>query len=212
MDEPEQALAYAEADFAEPHERFVDLFVEKMGAQTNWGSRVLDLGCGPADVSLRFVRRFPQCLLTGVDGSAAMLDLGRQAVERAGLGQRVRLLQRYLPQEPLGAEGFDLLISNSLLHHLQNPAVLWQSIRRYGRSGAGVFVMDLARPDSEQALQGLVARYAAGEPAVLQRDFTASLYAAYRPEEVRMQLSEAGLDHLAVENASDRHLIVFGRL
>jgi ubiquinone/menaquinone biosynthesis C-methylase UbiE len=36
---------------------------------------VLDLGCGPADVTIRFAKANPGYKFHGVDGSAAMLKL-----------------------------------------------------------------------------------------------------------------------------------------
>ena len=56
MDDEAQALAYARADFAEPHDRFVALLRERVGAPAG---RALDLGCGPGDVTFRVARAFP---------------------------------------------------------------------------------------------------------------------------------------------------------
>ncbi|MBM4281932.1 MAG: hypothetical protein FJ137_14630, partial [Deltaproteobacteria bacterium] len=54
MDEATQAQAYADADFAAPHERFVDLFVASWPAARGPVQGVaLDVGCGPADVVVR---------------------------------------------------------------------------------------------------------------------------------------------------------------
>ena len=84
MDDVEQARAYAAADFSEPHQAFVEHFRQRF-ADCN-PKQVLDLGCGPADISIRFARAYPQCTLTGVDGAAAMLALGRDAVSAGGRG------------------------------------------------------------------------------------------------------------------------------
>ncbi len=46
MDEAEQARAYSEADFAEPHEAFVDAFAERHPRGP--GPLTVDLGCGPS--------------------------------------------------------------------------------------------------------------------------------------------------------------------
>jgi hypothetical protein len=100
------------------------------------------------------------------------------------------------------------LLSNSLLHHLADPLVLWQSIRRWSLLTSAVFVMDLLRPDSLREVQRLVDHYAADEPDVLRRDFHNSLLDAYRPDEVRDQLRRAGLRDLEVEVVSDRHWLV----
>jgi hypothetical protein len=74
-----------------------------------------------------------------------------------------------------------------------------------------VFVMDLMRPPSREAALALLALHAAEAPEVLRRDFLNSLCAAFRPDEVRLQLAAAGLSHLQVEVVSDRHLIVHGQ-
>ena len=211
MDEAEQALAYADADFSEPHNRFIALF-HRAFAYSPVAGTVLDLGCGPADVILRFARAHPDCRIDGVDGATSMLALGRSQVEAAGLSHRIRLIKGYLPGAELPLPRYDTIISNSLLHHLAEPSVLWQSIRQYGNPGAAVFVMDLRRPDNQQDLDTLVRQYAAGEPEILQRDFRHSLHAAYRPEEIRQQLQQAGLDGLNVSASGDRHLIVYGHL
>lgn len=210
MDDAEQALAYASADFEAPHERFVELFAERFPARVVSGP-VLDLGCGPCDITLRFARAYPRCRIDALDGAAAMLAHGRAAVERAGLGERITLIEATLPQVPLTG-GYATVISNSLLHHLHEPAVLWRAVREQSGPGAAVFVMDLMRPASRDEAQALKATYAADEPPVLQRDFFNSLLAAFRPGEVREQLAEAGLGDLTVETVSDRHLIVWGYL
>ena len=67
MDDEAQALAYAQGDFEEPHSRVVALLRERL-ADLPAGGAALDLGCGPADISLRFARAFPGWTVDGVDG------------------------------------------------------------------------------------------------------------------------------------------------
>jgi ubiquinone/menaquinone biosynthesis C-methylase UbiE len=212
MDDPAQARAYAAADFAEPHERFVALLRARLPGLAPSG-RALDLGCGPGDPTLRLARALPRWQIDGVDGSPAMLALGREAAARAGLAARVRFHEARLPEAKpaLAATRFDLVFSNSLLHHLGHPAVLWDAVRRFAAPEAAVFVMDLLRPESVEAARALVAQYAAQGAEVLRRDFFHSLCAAYRPDEVARQLEWAGLGALRIEIVSDRHWIAWGR-
>ncbi|MGE0277975.1 MAG: trans-aconitate 2-methyltransferase [Nitrospiraceae bacterium] len=210
MEDEQQARAYSEADFAEPHSMFVRLCGEAWAGYEARG-RMLDLGCGPADITVRLAEAFPALAIDGVDGSEAMLRHGEERVRRHGLASRIRLIHRRLPDCSL-PDGYDAVVSNSLLHHLRDPAVLWDTVRRCGRPGAAVFVMDLMRPDDDARTQELVERHAADAPEVLRRDFHRSLLAAYRPGEVREQLDEAGLDGLLVRAVSDRHLAVSGHI
>jgi cyclopropane fatty-acyl-phospholipid synthase-like methyltransferase len=209
MDEPVQALAYASADFSEPHEAFVAQFKRCFPAFS--GGAVLDLGCGPADVTIRFARAYPAARIVGVDGAQAMLDLGQRAIAAAGLEDRIRLDRLRLPAPIAGEPRYAAVISNSLLHHLGEARVLWEAVAAAAAPGSPVFVMDLMRPPSREAALALLALHAAEAPEVLRRDFLNSLCAAFRPDEVRLQLAAAGLSHLQVEVVSDRHLIVHGQ-
>lgn len=211
MDDEAQAHAYSEADFAEPHDNFVAQFRTRF-PQSLTGKAVLDMGCGPADITCRFARAIPDCRIDGIDGAGAMLRFGAQRIRDLGLSDRIRLVAGYLPGATLPRERYDVLISNSLLHHLPDPAAMWTTVKRHAAAGAIVFIMDLMRPTSRDAARDLVDQYAAGEPEVLRHDFYHSLLAAFTPEEVRKQLTDAALDQLRVEVVSDRHLIVSGCL
>jgi len=208
MEDEAQARAYSEADFTESHALFVRLCAQTWAGREMHGLAV-DLGCGPADVTVRLAERYPALAFEAVDGSAAMLRYGAERVHRHGLDSRIRLIQGRLPACTLRSD-YDAIVSNSLLHHLRDPAVLWDAVRHCGRPGAPVFIMDLMRPDDESRARDLVDCHAAGAPPVLRRDFFHSLLAAYRPEEVRRQLGRAGLGDFTVQSVSDRHLVVGG--
>jgi hypothetical protein len=137
-----------------------------------------------------------------------MLRLGRAALAERQLDGRVTLVHGYLPEAAAPRATYDLVFSNSLLHHLRQAADLWHCVRRWRRPGAPVFVMDLLRPDSRAEAERLVDLHAAGEPDVLRRDFLHSLCAAYRVDEVHAQLRQAALG-LEVETVSDRHWIAW---
>ena len=209
MDDEAQARAYAEADFSEPHSRFVDYFKLAFPHSSTDGTAV-DLGCGPADVTARFACAFPQLTIDGVDGAKAMLKYGQARLRQDGLTGRVRLVHQRLPCRAGLRAAYDIVISNSLLHHLSDPLILWDAAKALTRSGGRVFVMDLARPENRARAEGLVDQYAAGEPPVLQRDFLNSLLAAYEPEEVRAHIDRAGLRGFTVKPVSDRHWIAYG--
>lgn len=204
-----QALAYARADFEEPHERFVALLCEKLPELPATGA-ALDLGCGPGDVTLRVARQLEGWTVDGLDGSPAMLALARDAATRGGLARRVRFETAHLPAGSPPRERYDLVFSNSLLHHLADPAVLWSASRRWAGDLGRLFAMDLLRPESREAAAALVERHAAREPEVLRRDFLHSLCAAYREDELAHQLRDAGLEHLERAVVSDRHWIAWG--
>ncbi|MFZ9319005.1 MAG: class I SAM-dependent methyltransferase [Vulcanococcus sp.] len=211
MEGLEQAQAYASADFSAGDqaliERVAALFPEGLG------DRLVDLGCGPGNISFRLADRYGAAEVVGLDGARAMLDLAqRQLQQRPELQGRVRFRLDCLPLRG-GSERFTAVLSNSLLHHLHDPQVLWSAVALLGEPGACVYIKDLRRPPSADAAVALQQRYLVDAPAVLQHDYIASLHAAFTPEEVQQQLEASGLaDQLQVAPADDRYLEVWGRL
>ena len=212
MEEVDQAMAYAEADFSEPNALFLRLLGELEPGQLD-GARALDLGCGPADIVMRFLTAYPHAECDALDGSAAMLRHAREALDRLpGLAKRCSLIQDLLPSGRLPTAHYDLILSNSLLHHLHDPQVLWQTVKQCAKPGAIVLIMDLMRPPSAGWAEALVSTYASDVPDVLRNDFRNSLFAAFEPNEVAAQLVQAGIDGPEIAVVSDRHLAAWGRL
>lgn len=210
MDGSEQSAAYANADFEAVNSAFVsDLLTTfpRLDAQ-----RCVDLGCGPADIAVRLALARPRLHVTAVDASAEMLGHAEAMVAQYALQERVALIEGYLPGALEGAGPFELVLSNSLLHHLQDPMTLWRTLREVVTPGARVYVMDLRRPESDARARAIVQEHAAEEPEVLRHDFYMSLHAAYTPDEVDAQLALAGLKSLTVSLPSDRHVLVSGRV
>jgi len=228
MDDPLQVLAYAQADFTASDQALVDRLVEIFGESLGDGPgpRLVDLGCGPGNISFRLAERFPQASVLGLDGAAAMLevaereledrDLAQRALGLPGLANRLGFAQVLLGPESLVYGGFTAVVSNSLLHHLHDPQALWRHLRPLAAPGAAIYVKDLRRPATPEAALALQQMHLASAPPVLQRDYLASLHAAFEPAEVEAQLRSAGLpvgeQGLRVAALDDRYLEVWGRL
>ncbi|MGR9073119.1 MAG: class I SAM-dependent methyltransferase [Gammaproteobacteria bacterium] len=209
MTDPDQVNAYAEADFEIPHSRFIEL-IEVYSSGAGLNGKVLELGCGPGDITRRFARAFPECRIDAVDGSGPMLEFAENHVPD-DIGDRIRFLHARIPADELPETGYDVVISNSLLHHLPDPGILWRAVTRYGASGAKVFIMDLLRPASKGRARALVAEFAGNEPYILQQDFYNSLLAAFTLNEIKLQLEKASLP-FSVRRIGDRHVFIAGVL
>ena len=207
MEDPAQAVAYARADFREVNAAFVEGVRAALGGRMP--VRAVDLGCGPGDIPARLAAAFPGLRIVAVDGSAAMIRLARERLAAARPG--VVLVRALVPATGLRERSFDLVVSNSLVHHLRDPAPFWETVLRLARPGAAVHVMDLRRPSDPDAARALVEAAARGEDPLLQRDFHASLLAAFTPEEIRAHLPPE-LAPLGCRVASDRHWVVSGQI
>jgi 2-polyprenyl-3-methyl-5-hydroxy-6-metoxy-1,4-benzoquinol methylase len=209
MDDPEQVLAYAGADFEEENQGFVDKFFTMYPDLES--PHILDLGCGPGDIPIRVARRHATCRVTGIDASQPMITYAEQAVQKAGFQDRVRFLCQRFQDVNLSSPA-DAMISNSLVHHVPNPLRFWYSLKTLVKPGGRVLVMDLLRPESPEAAQTIVDEQAASEPERLQQDFFHSLLAAFTEDEVAAQLAELNFSRLMVDVPDDRHWIVYGQV
>jgi ubiquinone/menaquinone biosynthesis C-methylase UbiE len=210
MTDEAQALAYAQADFAQINQGFVDRFRACFPKAVD--GTMVDLGCGPGDIPVRFARTLPGFTITAVDGSEPMIALARQAAKAAGVEARVHARCARLPMLPLPLQSFDAVVSNSLVHHMPDPHLFWNELVRLGKPGATVLVMDLFRPESPERAREIVEQYSGNEAPVLKEDFFNSLRAAFTLREIRTQVRSRGLGALVCELASDRHWIVWGHL
>ncbi len=209
MDGEEQARVYANADFAEENQEFVDQFL-KLYPDFREGT-VLDLGCGPADIPIRLLRSRPALRVTAVDASGPMLRWAEEAVRHAGLEDRIQLICKRFQDLRLDSP-VDAVISNSLAHHVPNAFQFWYAMKTFAKPGAPVLVMDLLRPETADDARTLVDRYAADEPEQLRHDFYHSLLSAFTEDEIAAQLAEMNLSRLLIDVPDDRHWLVSGRV
>lgn len=211
MDNAAQVVAYANADFEAAHSTIVGHF-RRVFPHIETLHTVLDLGCGPADIAIRFARMYPDCKIDAVDGAKAMLKQALQVIERESLEDQITVHLYRLPNCKLPSKSYDAIVSNSLLHHLHDPQHLWSSVRQFATADTAIFICDLFRPASKEIANELVKQYVGNEPDILRRDFYNSLLAAFTFDEVHDQLSAANLHGLHVEDISDRHMLIHGYL
>lgn len=117
------------------------------------GMRVLDVGCGPGDVSIAAAHLVgPAGSVTGVDAQASILDLAALRAAEAGLSN---VTFRHAAVEELDApRPFDAVIGRLILMHLPDPVA---SLRR---------LVGLVRPGGLVSFQDFEVSGARSAPAV----------------------------------------------
>ena len=153
MDDPDQVLAYAQADFEKENQGFVDQFFTLYPDLES--PFIVDLGCGPGDIPIRVAQRHATCRVTGIDASPPMIDHAKQVVQKAGFQDRIQFLCQRFQDVTLEVPA-DAIISNSLVHHVPNPLRFWYCLKTFVKPGGHVLVMDLLRPESPEAAQAIV--------------------------------------------------------
>ena len=207
MNGVDQVAAYAAADFSAGDDVTIDR-IHSLIAERPLGNNpvVVDLGCGPGNITLLLARLLPEARVIGIDGADRMLELARQRAADQGLA--IEFLHQDLRQ--IRGLKADLVVSNSLLHQLHDPLLLWRVTSELANRGSRVLHRDLRRPGSMDELNHLQALHLPDAPEVLIEDFRASLRAAFEPSEVADQLRIAAMQQLSVQLEGDRYLVVSG--
>ncbi|CAN5801616.1 class I SAM-dependent methyltransferase [soil metagenome] len=181
------------------------VFVERALELGPKDGSVLDLGAGPGDIAILLARTAPGLRVVAIDLAEHMLALARIAVHDAGWSARVEIACRDAKATGFPDSAFDLVVANSLVHHIPEPREVFREVARMLRPGGALFIKDLLRPKTESELHHLVATYAKNDSDYQRTLFENSLHAALRVDEVERLCEEAGLTDVTVARASDRH-------
>lgn len=201
MDSWEEAVAYDSMDFTPVNTAFAERAIE-LGSSEAY---VLDAGTGTARIPVLLCQMRPRWRVIGIDMAENMLRIGSQHVERAGLQQQLVLECVDAKQLPYSDGQFDMVISNSLIHHLPDPLPFLMQLKRVLKPNGAIFIRDLMRPSNEETVNALVDSIATEYDAHQKQLFRDSLYAAFTLDEVNQLIAEAGLDGVKIYQSSDRH-------
>jgi len=207
MDSAAEAADYDSMDHAEVNRKFVEDLLTAISPSPESPSLldILDLGTGTAQIPIQLCKSFPDCRIMAADAAVNMLDLARYNVEVNSLTERIELAHIDAKKLPFPEGMFDVVMSNSIVHHIPEPIHVLREAARVIRPGGLLFFRDLLRPDSESALQQLVATYTAGANEHQQRMFAESLHAALSLDEIRELVASLGFAPTEVKATSDRH-------
>ncbi len=220
MQNPLQVKAYAEADFSASDNSLIDRIEKYCVLQKRFFSSLsllCDLGCGPGNIAEGLSQRCPSATVLGIDGSQAMLDIAMDRQKKLNLNQGLGNISYHCcdissiaSEESKFDKQIDLIVSNSLLHHLHDPGQFWKALKVMSSKATVHVHRDLRRPSSVKAAIALQKKYLPDSPKVLIRDYLASLQAAFTVAEIKNQLCEESLDFLSVHEVDDRYLEVVG--
>jgi tRNA (cmo5U34)-methyltransferase len=113
--------------------------------------RILELGCGTGNLSLRLAEAFPRAGLTLVDGSEEMITVVRSRVEEARSlsPDRITYVLSRFEDLTLPAQSFDLVVSSISLHHVEDKATLYAMLRSFLSRGGRFCFADQIRGEPE---------------------------------------------------------------
>ena len=208
MDSPEEARDYNEMDHSEVNRAFVaDLlaFADVEDTEDRGLGDVLDMGTGTALIPIELCQQHQHCRVIGIDLAIHMLELARYNIEAAGLIERIELARVDAKGMSYDDGLFDVVMSNSIIHHIPEPLSCLEQMVRVTRPGGVLFVRDLMRPYDDDTVQQLVHTYAGEENEHSRQMFDDSLRAALSLEEIRQWVEQLGFQPETVSATTDRH-------
>jgi 2-polyprenyl-3-methyl-5-hydroxy-6-metoxy-1,4-benzoquinol methylase len=155
--------------------------------------RVLDVGCGGGEVLIGLARR---AWVDGIAMEPAGCDLSERAVafarqQASATGVPVEFFPLDLRESDL-PEGYDVILSNLLLHHLRHEEAVSLMRRSSAAARRMVLVNDLLRSRAAYAFTWLGTRLVT-RSHVVHEDGPLSVRAGWTPDELAAIAMEAGL-------------------
>jgi ubiquinone/menaquinone biosynthesis C-methylase UbiE len=201
IDTLEDALEYDTMNFTEVNTLFAQRAIELLPMK----GVVLDVGTGTARIPPLMSEINPNLQIIAVDLSKNMLEVARLNVKKANLSGKITLQKVDAKKLPFEDNYFDAVVSNSLIHHISDPIPVLKEINRVTKKRGSIFIRDLIRPDSEEAVDVLVNLYAYDADEYQKKLYRDSLYASFTLEEVKSLVAESGIKNTSVVQSSDRH-------
>ncbi len=120
------------------------LIAEAAARTTPGAARILDVGCGGGNFTLRLHEHLPFRHATLVDLSQPMLDRARERIAAAGV--RVETRHQDVRDTDFPEGSFDIIVAAAVLHHLREDAeweAVFRNFSRWLRPGGSLWVFDL---------------------------------------------------------------------
>lgn len=206
MDTVEEASDYDAMDHSGPNAAFIERLLA-LGAR----GRVLDIGTGPAHIPIALLSALAErgdrdTTVVAIDAAQTMLDVAARRVREAGLEARISLARADAKGLPYPDGSFDVVCSNTILHHIPDPRPFLREAARVLKKGGVLLVRDLFRPETPERRDELVELYAQGATPAQKELFRASLQAALTVDELTALVRELGVPGVEVVVDTDRHM------
>jgi len=135
----------------------LELIIGAAAAATPHAARVLDVGCGAGNYTLKLLQPLPGLEVTLIDLSQPMLDRAAERIGEVTSGQIITL-QGDIRKLDLGQSQFDIILAGAVLHHLREDGewrAVFAKLHAALRPGGSLWISDLIE-HSTPAIQAMM--------------------------------------------------------
>ena len=123
--------------------------------------KVLDIGCGAGNNTLKFLEYLPSFDCDLIDLSLPMLEKAKERISAVNTGE-VRILQGDFREIDLAGNEYDVIFAAAVLHHLrddQDWEKVFEKIYRITAPGGSIWITDLISHETEAVHSLMWERY-----------------------------------------------------
>ena len=222
MEREDQVDSYAKADFSEGENNLISQinhYLIKNNIHLNEKELIVDLGCGPGNISEKLSIKWPKAIVVGIDGSQEMIRIAKSNKNNSLNQSRLKNLSyicadiKSLKSSEINfGKNISLLVSNSLIHHITYLDDFFNSIERLSSNLTINFHKDLKRPKDEKSALNLKEECRKKYNDILTHDYYASLKASYTAKEIKSFIFENKLSSLEVFEEDNQYLVIYGKV
>jgi ubiquinone/menaquinone biosynthesis C-methylase UbiE len=208
MDDSSEVEAYACFVAQAFLDKIDDTFVEHalLLVRGKERGRALDIGTGPGQIVLKLAKRLKLWKFVGVDRSANMIAQARSYLtavnEAAG---RVDFHTEDGNHLAFPDATFDLVMCNSVLHHVAEPQKFLEEMARVAKPSAAILLRDLRRP-GRFAFPLHVRWHGRHYSGTMYKLYKDSVHAAYTVPELQSLLESSPIQGARVFSHQSSHL------
>jgi ubiquinone/menaquinone biosynthesis C-methylase UbiE len=179
---------------------------------------LLQVGAGNGQIALEMASRCPEVTILNIDRSPARIAAATEAAEQRGVQEQTHFQVADLRRTKFKSEYFDGVLSNEVMHQVDDPLALLNEMARVVKRDGAVLVRDLRRPSllSSWWHGRWFGRKYSGKS---RESFLASIQAAYSYPEWQKLLQESvlhgsaqifvrGLSHIGIERPAREALFM----
>jgi ubiquinone/menaquinone biosynthesis C-methylase UbiE len=209
MDDTGEVEAYSSAAAQSYLKKLDDTFVARAARLVNrrGRGRALDIGTGPGQIVVKLARHLTRWKFVGVDRSSHMIAEAVANLAAGGreLAGRVEFQVADANALPFPDATFDLVVCNSVLHHMAEPGRLLAEIARLVKPRGAVLLRDLRRPN-RIAYPYHVRWHGRHYSGKMRELYRASVRAAYIAPELQRLVESSRLSGVCLFNAPETHI------
>ena len=222
MERKEQVISYAGADFSEGENNLINqinYYLIKNDINLNKGELIVDLGCGPGNISEKLSIQWPKASVIGIDGSKEMIriaELNKKTSSNCGRLKNLSYICADIKTLKLSdislKKNISLLVSNSLIHHIPYLDDFFNCLEILSSNQTINFHKDLKRPNDEKLALELKEKCAEKYNDILTNDYYASLKASYTAKELNNFIFKSKFSSLEVFEEGNQYLVIYGKV